>query len=319
MRRQPHRHGEGERLAFLALVAGALCIGFAPTLVRESAVAPVSTAFYRMLLSLPLFAVWVALEPPVEVDAPPSPREPGHVAPRPFWRSHLALLLASGFFFAGDLAVWHWSIAFTSVANAALLANLAPVFVTAYAWLVLDEKVTSRFVLALLLALAGAALLARASFDAGGRHLTGDLLGLITAGFYAGYLLTVKELRRTLSTARLMAASSLVSAVVLLLLVVLTGEGLDPGSLRGWLVLLLLAWVSQVAGQGLIAFGFKRLPASFSSVTLLVQPPAAAFVAWVVLGEGLSWWQVAGGVTVVAGILLARRASEDRALARRSI
>lgn len=318
MRRQPHRPVEGERLAFLALVAGALCIGFAPTLVRESAVPPVSTAFYRMLLSLPLFGLWAALEPQAASQVPSRPPS-SRVSPRSFWRSHLALLIASGVFFAGDLAVWHWSIAFTSVANAALLANLAPVLVTGFAWLFLDEKVTSRFLLALLLALGGAALLARASFDAGGRHLTGDLLGLLTAGFYAGYLLTVKELRRTLSTARLMAASSLVSAVVLLLLVVLSREGLDPKSLRGWVVLFLLAWVSQVAGQGLIAFGFKRLPASFSSVTLLVQPPAAAFVAWVILGEGLSWWQAAGGAAVVAGILLARRASEERVPARRSL
>jgi drug/metabolite transporter (DMT)-like permease len=70
-----------------------------------------------------------------------------------------------------------------------------------------------------------------------------------------------------------------------------------------------VAWVSQVLGQGLIAFGMARLPASFSSVSLLVQPAAAAFLAWLLLGEALTGWQLVGGAGVVAGILLARRGS----------
>jgi len=43
-------------------------------------------------------------------------------------RTLLGLALA-GVFFAGDLALWHWSIGVTSVANSTLLVNLAPVFV----------------------------------------------------------------------------------------------------------------------------------------------------------------------------------------------
>jgi drug/metabolite transporter (DMT)-like permease len=204
--------------------------------------------------------------------------------------------------------VWHWSIAYTSVENATLLANLAPVVVTAYAWVVLKERVGPRFLLGLLFALAGAGLLVRASLGVGGQHLLGDLLGVITAFFYAGYLLTVKELRRYLPTARLMGASSLVTCLALLVLTLLSRDSFRPGSLRGWLVLIALAWFGQVLGQGLIAFGLKRLPASFSSVTLLVQPAAAGLLAWLILGESLSWWQALGGVAVIAGILLARGA-----------
>ena len=301
---------ERDRLAFAAVVGGALCIALAPILVRESELAPVATAFYRMFFALPFFAVWAWLEqdPLVRGDSGSA----GSGASR---RRIAALVVVSGLFFAGDLAVWHWSITMTSVANASLLANLAPLFVTAYAWAVLKERVTARFVVALLLSLAGAALLARASSDAGGTHLLGDMLGVITAGFYAGYLLTVKEIRRWLPTARTMAGSSLVSCLPLFVIAWLAGEGFRAVSTRGWVVLLTLAWVSQGLGQGLIALGLKRLPASFSSVTLLVQPAAAAVLAWVLLGEALSGWQLLGGVSVVFGILLARGAVSGPAAA----
>lgn len=43
-------------------------------------------------------------------------------------------MLLAGAFFPADLAVWHWSIIYTSVANATLLANFAPIFVTLGAW-----------------------------------------------------------------------------------------------------------------------------------------------------------------------------------------
>ena len=43
----------------------------------------------------------------------------------------------AGLAFAGDLAAWHLSILFTSVANATLEANLASVIVVLFGWLVL--------------------------------------------------------------------------------------------------------------------------------------------------------------------------------------
>lgn len=294
----------GERLALVALVSGALCIAFAPIFVRISELEPTATAFYRMALALPLFVVWADLQARGEARV---------VATRPVERTRpsrrqLTLLLVSGLFFAADLICWHWSIAYTSVTNATFLANLAPLVVTVVAWL-LGERITRTFALGLAVAMAGALLLVRASLDLGGDNLFGDLLAMMTAFFYAGYILTVKDLRRTMGTARLMGWSTAVTSVVLLAATALAGESLRPATVAGWLVLIGLAWISQVAGQGLITFGLAKLPASFSSVSLLIQPVAAALLAWALLGEALLWWQVAGGAAVLAGIMIARRGS----------
>jgi len=47
-----------EHLGFLSVLAGAGCIGLAPIWVRLSELGPVSTAFHRLLLALPLLWVW---------------------------------------------------------------------------------------------------------------------------------------------------------------------------------------------------------------------------------------------------------------------
>lgn len=289
-----------ERVALASLVAGAIGIAFAAIFVKWSlrgGVGPVATAAYRMVFALPFLAMLAARE---RIRYPSSPSPWRHV--------HLAGLLASGLFFAADLAVWHWSIKFTSVTNATLFANFAPIFVAIVAWKWLGERIGIGFVVGLLVSIAGAAVLLNASLHLEGKELKGDLLGLATAVFYAGYQISVKRLRATLGTFSLMTASTLVSAITLAILGVVEGDRFLPTDPRAWWALVGLALVSQVAGQSFIAYGVAHLPASFSSVTLLVQPVAASCLAWVLLGERLGPAQIAGGVVVLAGIFLVRRA-----------
>lgn len=277
--------------ALTAIIAGALCIGFAPIFVRLIDVGYTAAAFWRVALSLPiLWLVWY----------------PRRARPGPETRSSLRWLLFAGVFFAADLAVWHQSIRFTSVANATLLANLCPVFVTIGSVLWLGERITGGFVGGLLLALIGSALLVASSFSISLQTVMGDALGVAAAIVYTGYLLIVSRERRRSSTAEVMWWSTLSAAVLLLPATLLAGEVLWPQSLRGWAVLIGLAVSSQVLGQGLIAWGMAHLPASFSSVSLLVQPVAATVLAWLLLGEGFGGLQALGGVVVLAGILACR-------------
>ena len=280
-------------LAFAALLAGAAAIAFSPIFVRLSDVSPTASAFWRVALAVAPLWAWVAC----------SPREPASGG-----QANKALLLA-GLFFAGDLAVWHLSIAYTSVANATLESNLAPVFVTLGAWLMWRDRVTRLFLGALAVTLVGAALLIGPNVNAGRLTLLGDALGVLTAVFYAGYMLCLKSATSGTSTARIMAIGTTVAAIALLPCALLTADAILPQDARGWMVLAGLALVSQIAGQSLIAYGFAHLPASFSSVSLLFQPVLAALYAWAILGEGMGAVQMAGGAIVLAGIWLARRGS----------
>jgi len=280
--------------ALAALFCGATFIALSPIWVRLADVGPTASAFWRVALAAPLLWLAFALAP--------------HAAAR---RPNWPLLGAAGVAFAGDLASWHWSIQFTSVANSTLLANLASIFVTLAAWALWRQKPRALFLVALGLALVGVGMLVRTSVDFAPRALLGDALGVVTAMFYAWYLLTVKGLRdRGAATLQLMAVTSTVTAIVLLPAALASGEALLPGGAAGWLILLGLAWITHAGGQGLIAFALAHLPAAFSSVGLLSQPVMAAGFAWLLLGEPLVALQFAGGTVVLAGIYLARRASK---------
>jgi drug/metabolite transporter (DMT)-like permease len=266
-------------------------------------------AFWRVALALPVLAL---LRSPRVASLDTRFALLGTNGARIEGLASLKWLWLAGAFFAADLAVWHQSIRFTSVANSTLLANLAPIFVTAGSVWLFGDRVNRRFIGGLALALCGSALLVASSFTISLQTVGGDVLGMITAVFYAGYLLTVSRQRRGTSTIELMWWSTLACAVVLLPVTLATGETLWPQSAHGWAVLIGLALVSQVAGQGLIAWAMAHLPAAFSSVSLLVQPVAAAVLAWLLLAEPFGTLQALGGAVVLAGIVICRAASASR-------
>ena len=268
-----------------------------PIFVRLSEVGPIATAFWRAALAVPAFLLWDRL---ATRDRPSSGLGPG---------DRRRLLLA-GLLFAGDLATWHLAILKTSVANATLFASLAPVMVAAGAWALFGERPGRSFLLALGLALAGAACLVGASVEIAPARVAGDATGMVTALFFGAYVLAVKDLRMRLPAARLMAWSSAATALALLPLALLVEGVLWPSTLSGALVLVGLALVSQTAGQGFVAEALGHLPAGFSSLVILVEPVAAAIAAWLVLSEGIAPLQMAGGLLVLGGIMIARRAQK---------
>jgi drug/metabolite transporter (DMT)-like permease len=279
----------------LALVGGAIAIGFAPIFVRWSEVGLNATAFWRLALALP--ALWLL-----------SHRTGG--APLVPVRGR-GLLAIAGFCFAMDLCFWHASIALTSVANATLLANLTPLFVVLFYWLVLNQRPTLRFSVGAALALAGAAGLALGSkppaANVGGNVPLGDLYGVITAVAYAGYLLAVERARTTASALQVTLASTAVAMLVTGAVALAFGENFWPASSSGWAVLVGLALLVHVLGQGGIIWALGQLPASLSSVVILIQPVVAAGLGWLWLGEGLGWLDAVCAGLVLTGVLIARR------------
>ncbi|WEZ82757.1 DMT family transporter [Rhizobium sp. 32-5/1] len=283
------------RLALAALLIGGIFIGGSPIFVRLSEVGPMSTAFWRVALALLPLLIWSRAAAATATDS------------KPAGFADCAHLVLPGVFLAADLAAWHLALHMTSVANATLLANLAPIFVTLGSWVLFRAHVSRLFIAGLVTALLGVVVLKGGPAAIGDGKLAGDATAVVAAVFYAGYILSIGRLRARFSTIRIMIWSTASAAICMLPLALMFEADFMPVALFGWAMLAGLAFISHASGQALIIYALAFLPAAFSSLTLLLQPVVAAILAWLPLSEPVGLMQAIGGAIVLAGILVARR------------
>lgn len=276
--------------AMLALGGGALALGISPVLVRLADVGPFASAFWRCLLALPVLYVWMRLEDRNGRDRVGLSRP----------------VVLAGLFFAGDLFFWHLSILNTTIANSTFLATTAPIWVVLVAWAWLGERISPATLAGLGLCLAGGAALVGNSIEIDRSRLVGDLYGAATGVFFGLYFHAVRLGRRTHGAGRLTFQSTAITALCLLAVALVLEPRLLPQGLDGWLAVIALGMVTHAAGQGLVSVALGTLPAVFSSLVIFMEAVVAALFAWAVLGEALTLMQLAGGLSIMIGIAVAR-------------
>lgn len=292
--------GTGGRKAFMGafglLLLGGVLLGTAPAVVKATGLPADVSAFFRVAIAAPALVALAALP----AFAPTGGRTAHRAAPVP-----RRLYALAAVFFAADLAVMHLAIELTTVANATLFTNCAPLFVGLYGLLGFARPPDAAFYRALPLALAGIGLLIGLSGrGAAGGSVLGDGLGLLAGGLYAAYLVSVHALRsRGAASAAVMAWTTLGSVVVLL--PVFAGRGFPvPGDPRVWALLLVLALVGHVGGQGLVTVALRTVPAALGALLLLVQPVVAALMSAAWLGESLGGLQITGIALVLSAVAM---------------
>jgi drug/metabolite transporter (DMT)-like permease len=280
------------RLALAALVFGALVIATSPILVRLAACGPAAAGFWRLAFAMPLLTLM----------AVGAPRASGGIG------TPTRAMLLAGLWFALDLGCWHYGIRYTSVANATVLPNLTPVIVTLVSWFAFRERPRAVFLIGMATAIAGAVLMAEAARAApvGPAPHIGDILSASTAVWYALYFIAVRSARLARPTVSVMLWSCLVGAPLLLAAALALHEQILPATALGWAAAVGLG-LAHVFGQGSIAWALGRLPASTASVTVLVQPVAAAVLAYFIFGETLTPLQALGGAVALGGIVIAQQ------------
>src|ERR1700739_1789000 len=120
--------------AGLTATLGAACISSSAILVTLAHVGPITTAFFRCALALPVLVPLAVLEQ-------------RRLGPRPPRRRAYAML--AGLFLAIDLVLWNHTISDVGAGVATVLGNLQVLFVAVFAWLVMGERPDLRFLVTL--------------------------------------------------------------------------------------------------------------------------------------------------------------------------
>jgi drug/metabolite transporter (DMT)-like permease len=198
----------------------------------------------------------------------------------------------------------------TSVANAALLVATTPVLVMALGRLTGIERLTRSAMFGIALAFSGVCVvLAGRGAGADRATLVGDLAILASAGCWATYTLGVRALHLPMSNLRLTALTTLAGTPGLVLL------GLPAFFRTDWAAISAKAWggtaytiflglilAYAIWNHGIRLVGSSRTAAFGSGV-----PVVAMLLAWPLLGERPTAWQLGGAVLVATGVLLSRR------------
>jgi drug/metabolite transporter (DMT)-like permease len=273
------------------VLAGGACIGFAPIGLRLglSDLGPQAIAFWRYMFALPILFV---LACGAQKRLPAKPNK---------------LIILAGIFFAGDVALWHWGLEITSVANATFIVNLGNISVGLLAWIFMKERPASIWFVAVLVAVSGAAALSLGGGTDNAGAIKGDLLAAGAAVLVAAYLLCSKIARKELSGLDAIFWVTVAEIGTSSIFVLVSGETFFPDHLSGYAAPFFLALVVQVVGQGLILTGLGNTPAAIAGVMVVVQPVVAAFVAWQLFGETLLPLQLAGAGLILCAIWLAQR------------
>ena len=282
---------ESRVAAYLALVAGIVCIAWSAIFVRWTDIPGPASAFYRMLIPA------VVLLPTFATDRK---RE------RLVSRTWLIIGLG-GLFFALDLALYNTAILRTSAANATLLGNNTPIVVGLLTWMVFRRRPQPAFWLGLVLAIGGSVVILWTDLARHAPFGGGDVMALGAAACFAVYLLATEQVRTTTSTLTFLRLSMIATTLVLLLLNFAMGISLRVAHRHTWWALLGLGLVSQLGGYLALTYALGHLPATITSISLLTQGPLTAAMAAVLLGEPLTLPQIVGGALVLLGVGLAHR------------
>jgi drug/metabolite transporter (DMT)-like permease len=98
------------------------------------------------------------------------------------------------------------------------------------------------------------------------------------------------------------------AALVALLAVAAIGAARWDGSAALWGLLAWAVLISSILAQSLLMWMMRRGEATHVTALMLLVPPVAALLAYMLFHETLSWLQLTGFALALAGVVLARRA-----------
>jgi len=283
--------------AYLTLGVSVLALSLSAMFVRWADAPGPVTAFYRMFFSIfllfPFFIKRTQVNPATRMRA-------------------IIFPLLAGIFTALDLTLWTSSLSYTTAANATLLGNTAPLWVALGTWLILKQKLTSRFWSGLAITLTGAALIMGTDFILHPRFGIGDVMATMTGFFYGGYYLFTERSRIYFGAISHVFFTGVGASATLFVVNNILQNPLTSFDTHTWIVFFSSALVSQVVGYMALAYALGKLPASIVAPTMVLQPVVTAFLAIPLLGETPNIWQGPGGIIALVGIYLVNQSHHNK-------
>ena len=273
---------------YLALFIAVLSMATSSIMIRYLTAPALIIALYRVMFTAGLTAL-------LGSTAPAGIKQLKH--------RDLAYILASGVFLALHLGLWITSLSHTSISSSVLFTNLQVIFVLLLSAWLLKERVNRWVQGGIGLALLGSLLIMQGDLQSG--RLLGDMLALLSGLFIALYFLIGRDVRSRVDVWTYTSIAAAAAAVVLLVACQCLGLNLTGYPRLDWLLFLLQAAVPGIIGHATLNWALKYVKAPVVSVSVLGESVGASILAYLIFGEALAWYQLAGGFLILSGIYIA--------------
>ncbi len=272
-----------------ALIIGLAIFGvsWAAILVRWSDASAYVLAFWRLTLSLVVVAAALSL--------------------RKEWsrllavrRTDLALLAVAGILLAFHFVTFFISLDHTTVASSTLLVNLHPLFAAGLSAIWLHERPSRGEWVGIIVAMAGAAVIAGAGIALGPGAQKGNALALLGSVLVAGYFVIGRRQRAWLGIWPYVGWVYAIAAAVLLSLMIVRGDRLADYPAREWWIFIALAAGPMLLGHTGFNWALRHVRAYIVNLAVLGEPVGASLLAWLLIGGA----EVPGRTTLMGGALI---------------
>ncbi len=210
--------------------------------------------------------------------------------------------LAGGLFSAFDYGLWSLGIKYTTIGNATLLSNSASIWVSLVAIVLFHERFKPIFWVGLVLTIFGVSAVIRADFSQHHTFAYGDVLGLASGFFFAGYFLITQVGRQHLNSITYFWIMNIGCAMTLFMVCLSLNLPILGYSIQTYLIFVVVAILFQFLGYYSIVYALGHLTASIVSPTMMLQPVFASILAFSLLGEKMIPIQMVGGLIALIGI-----------------
>ncbi|MGE4194166.1 MAG: DMT family transporter [Pseudodesulfovibrio sp.] len=277
-----------------ALLIGAVLISFSSVMVVLAGLPPEVTGFYRLTGGGVAMLLVLASRGRLRLFTP----------------NVLKWGFVAAIFFAGDFIFWHRSIAYVGPGLSTMLGNFQVIPLAVVSALFFKERMPPRMYAAIPLALAGLYLMVGVGWSGfSADYRMGVFFGLMTAFFYALYMLSLKyALAKDKADSLVLAsAAALFTGLIMGAIGAVEGQSFVVPTLKSLAAISTLALACHAVGWFLITRGIQNVRGALVGLVLLLQP-TLSFV-WDILffGKVVDVVELSGVGLALVGIYIGSR------------
>lgn len=277
-------------MSYLTLLFSVLVLSQAPNLVKLSSAPSMVMVFWRLFLASLILGVMGAIKGQLPELKKLSSKQ---------WR---IIFITTVVLFI-HFVLWFTGVRKTTVANAAIIFATNPIFTAIGGHFFFHEKFTKKYASAMIMGFTGIAVTFFDHLQFSPDAFLGDMLVLISAMFFSGYILLSKKVRNTVSNIPFTFILNLSTSLFALVVIIFTPETpLFDYDFKSWLSFILMAIFPSVMGHALFTHCLNFFNVNLMSCTMLLSPILASLVSYYFYHETLSIKTILGFIIAASGV-----------------